>query len=240
MLDPVPAMDATERSQVWAEVLLIVEPHLRRGETLMLTVRHGLTELNRDQRVGGQIDVPLLPEGREQAEVARQAFDGTVFDVVISSPMERAVETAAIVTGVPSSEIEIEPLCTERSFGQMEGLTRAEVEQRFTQIVYLHIGHIAYSLNPPGGESFEDLRRRAQRFLEGLMSKHPGERIVVTSHQNFLQQFHGLLLGRDPYDALRTDLLNLELNQFHLGSDRAVRAHRKFQLFPDAQKHASF
>ena len=209
---------------------MIVEPHLKPGETLILTVRHGLTELNRDQRVGGQIDVPLLPEGREQAEVAHHAFDGTAFDTVISSPLERAVETAAIVTGVPSSKIEIEPLCTER----------AEVEQRFTQIVYLQIGPIGYSLNPPGGESFEDLRRRAQRFLEGLMSNHPGERIIVTSHQNFLQQLHGLLLGRDPYDALRTDLLNLELNQFHLGSDRAVRAHRKFQLFPGAQKHASF
>lgn len=219
---------------------MIDEPQLQRGETLILTVRHGLTELNRDQRVGGEIDVPLLPEGREQAEVAHHAFDGTAFDAVISSPLKRAVETAAIVTGVPSSEIQVEPLCTERSFGQMEGFTRAEVEQHFPQIVYLQIGPIGYSLNPPGGESFDDLRRRAQRFWESLISSHAGKRVVVSSHQNFLQQLHGLLQTRDPYDALRTDVLNLELNQFHLGTDGALLSHSNFLLFPDAQKHASF
>ncbi|MFQ5921774.1 MAG: histidine phosphatase family protein [Anaerolineales bacterium] len=219
---------------------MIVEPQLQRGETLILTVRHGLTELNREKRVGGQIDVPLLPEGREQAEVAHHAFDGTAFDAVISSPLKRAVETAAIVTRVPSSEIQVEPLCTERSFGQMEGLTRADVERHFPQIVYLQIGRIGYSLNPPGGESFDDLRRRAQRFWEWLMSSHAGRRVVVSSHQNFLQQLHGLLQSRDPYDALRTDVLNLELNQFHLGIDRTLQSHRNFLLFPDAHKHASF
>lgn len=220
--------------------MIPVEPQLQRGETLILTLRHGLTELNREKRVGGQIDVPLLPEGREQAEVAHQAFDGTAFDAVISSPLKRAVETAAIVTGVPTSEIQLEPLCTERSFGQMEGLTRTEVEQHFPQIVYLQIARIGYSLNPPGGESFEDLHRRAQRFWEWLLSNHAGKRVVVSSHQNFLQQLHGLIQSRDPYDALRTDVLNLELNQFHLGTDRKLQSHRNFLLFPDADKHASF
>ena len=219
---------------------MIVQPQLQRGETLILTVRHGLTELNRDQRVGGQIDVPLLPEGREQAGVAHRSFNGTAFDAVISSPLKRAVETAEIVTGTPSSEIRVEPLCTERSFGEMEGLSRAEVEQRFPQIVYLQIGDIGYSLNPPGGESFDDLRRRAQRFWEWLLSSHAGKRVVVSSHQNFLQQLHGLLQSRDPYDALRTDVMNLELNQFHLGTDRSLQSHRNFLLFPDAPKHASF
>ncbi len=219
---------------------MIVEPKLQRGETLILTVRHGLTELNRDQRVGGQIDVPLLPEGREQAKVAHHAFDGTPFDAVISSPLERAVETAAIVTGVPLPEIQVEPLCTERSFGLIDGLTRAEVEQQFPHILYLQISHIGYSLNPPGGESFEDLRRRAQRFLEWLLSSHAGKRIVISSHQNFMQQLHGLLQSRDPYDALRIDVLNLELNQFHLGADRTLQSHSNFLLFPNAAKHASF
>lgn len=226
--------------EVPAETHLIVEPQLQRGETLILTIRHGLTELNRDQRVGGETDVPLLPEGREQAEVAHHAFDGTAFDTVVSSPLKRAVETAAIVTGVPPSEIQIEPLCTERTFGQMEGLTRAEVEQHFPQVVYLQLGPIGYSLNPPGGESFDDLSRRAQRFREWLLSRHEGKRIVVSSHQNFLQQLHGLLQSRDPYDALRTDVLNLELNQFHLGTDGRLLSHRNFLLFPDAHKHASF
>lgn len=219
---------------------MIPIPDLSPGETLLLTVRHGLTELNRDKRVGGHTDVPLLPEGRAQADRARAAFAGTPADVVIASPLRRALETATILTGWPENRLVVEPLCIERYFGEMEGLTRPEVEARYPQVIYLQIDHVGYSLNPPGGESYEDLRRRAEQFLEKTLADHSGKRVVVSSHQNFLQQLHGLLLGRDPFDCLRLDLLNLEVNEFHLASDRRLISHRRHFLIPDADRHASF
>lgn len=215
-------------------------PSLSPGETILMTLRHGLTELNRDKRVGGHSDVPLLAEGRRQAETARQTFAGTAVDVVITSPLQRAVETAQIVTGLPVSSMIPEPLCIERFFGGMEGLTRPEVEARFPQVVYLQIDHIGYSLNPPGGETFDALRVRAERFLAKVLDDHRGQRVLVSSHQNFLQQLHGTLLGRDTFDSLRLDLLNLELNVFHLAADRHRLAHERIFLVPDADKHASF
>lgn len=219
---------------------MIDQPKLAKGETLISTIRHGLTELNRDKRVGGHTDVPLLEVGREQAKEARQAFDRTPYDLLISSPLDRAIQTAMIVAAPQPGNLVIEPLCIERFFGQMEGLTRAEVEQRFPQVVYLQIGHIGYSLNPPGGESYEALRRRAEQFLEKLLKKFGGHRLVISSHQNFLQQFHGLLRGQDPYESLKADILNLELNQFHLDRQHKLIQHRTVQLIADAQKYASF
>ncbi len=219
---------------------MIAQPSLSPGDTLISTLRHGLTELNRDKRVGGHTDVPLLEVGRQQAKAARAEFAGTPYDLVISSPLQRAIETATIVTALQPGELVIEPLCIERFFGQMEGLTRPQVEQRFPQVVYLQIDQIGYSLNPPGGESFEVLRRRAEQFLEKLLAKYGGHRLVISSHQAFLQQLHGLLLGRDPFDSLRMDLLNLELNQFHLGPQRKLIRHQQVHLIPDAQKYASF
>lgn len=219
---------------------MIPLPVLAPGETILMTIRHGLTELNRDQRVGGHSDVPLLEEGRRQAETARETFAGTRVDVVITSPLRRAVETAEIVTGLPASSMILEPLCIERFFGRMEGLTRPEVESRFPQIVYLQIDHIGYSLNPPGGETFDALRARAERFLAKALTEHAGKRVLVSSHQNFLQQLHGALFGRDTYDSLRLDLLNLELNVFHLASDGRRLGHDRVFLVPDANKHASF
>jgi broad specificity phosphatase PhoE len=219
---------------------VITTPDLAPGQTLVMTVRHGLTELNRDQRVGGQTDVPLLPEGRQQAEAARRVFEGTPLEVVVTSPLRRAVETAAILTGWPSERFVVDELCSERSFGQMEGLTRAQVQERFPQIVYLQIDHVGYSLNPPGGEPFEALRRRAEQFADRILSQHPGRRLLISSHQNFLQQLHGVLLGRDTFDALRLDLLNLELNAFHLGPERQLIAHQRHYLVPDAGRYASF
>jgi len=219
---------------------LVEQPHLHPGETLFYTLRHGLTELNRSKRTGGRLDVPLLEEGRRQAEEARSNFDGAPLDVVISSTLRRAVETAEIVTGWPRARITLDDLAIERSFGQLEGLTQEEIRDRFPSVIYLPIEHIRYSLNPPGGESFEALRARARAFLERTLAAHGGRRVLLSSHQNFMQQLHGELRGLDLYAALLDDILNLELNQFHLDGDGRLLGHRVYQLCPDASKYPSF
>jgi alpha-ribazole phosphatase/probable phosphoglycerate mutase len=219
---------------------VIDQPALEAGQTLLSTLRHGLTELNRSKRTGGRLDVPLLDVGRQQAADARARFEGTPVDVVIASSLRRAVETAAIVTGWPREKILIDDLAVERSFGEMDGLTQDEIRERFPSVIYVPIDHVRYSLNPPGGESFETLRARARAFLEKTLRAHRGRRVLVSSHQNFMQQLHGELLGLDPYASLRADILNLELNQFHLGADGRLLNHRVVQLCPDASKYPSF
>lgn len=213
---------------------------LRPGETVLSTVRHGLTQLNRDKLVGGRIDVPLIDEGRKQAEEAAATFAGTGFDVVVSSPLRRSVETASIVTGLPPEAIEVDELATERSFGEMEGIDPAEVPRRFPQVRYHRVGHVGYSLNPPGGEPFEDLQARARGFLQGLLARHGERRILVFSHQNFLQQLHGVILGLAPIEALQHDILNCELNRFHLAADGSLLSHDRIQLCATAGRHPSF
>ncbi len=220
---------------------MIEIPSLAPDETLLFTLRHGVTELNRDQRVSGQtLDVPLLPEGTRQAEEARDRFAGTPVDVVISSPLARAIRTAEIVTGFPRQGMEIDPLCIERGFGLMEGLTRAQVQSRFPEVQYLQIGNIGYSLNPPGGEPFDALHDRARRFLERTLERHRGRRILISSHQTFLQQLHGALRGLAPFEALHDDLLNLELNLFHLDPRGELVSHHNELLVPRAGQYPSF
>jgi probable phosphoglycerate mutase len=219
---------------------VVEQPTPALGETLVSTIRHGLTELNRDRRVGGRIDVSLIPEGRQQAEEAAATLAGTPFDVVVSSPLQRSIETASLVTGLSPEVMEIDDLCTERSFGKMEGIDPTEVPRRYPEVRYLRIGHIGYSLNPPGGEPFEDLHARARRFLEGLLGRHGGRRILVFSHQNFLQQLHGVLFGLDHLESLRHDILNCELNQFLLAADGSLGSHRSVQLCASAARYPSF
>lgn len=219
---------------------MIEQPSLYPGQTLLFTLRHGLTELNRSRRTGGRLDAPLIEEGRRQAEEARRTFEGTPLDVVIASSLVRAIETAEIVTGWPRERILIDDLAVERSFGEMEGLTQDEIRERFPFVVYLPIEHVRYSLNPPGGESYEALRARARAFLEKTLAAHRGRRVLVSSHQNFMQQLHGELRGMDPYASLRYDIVNLELNQFHLDADGRLLDHRVHYLCPDASKFPSF
>jgi broad specificity phosphatase PhoE len=219
---------------------MIEPPDLAQCHTLLFTVRHGLTELNRDKRVGGHYDAPLIEEGRRQAREANGSFDGTHFDVVISSPLSRALETAEIIAGVRREDIVVEEGCTERSFGEMEGLTPAQVRERLPQVRYVRIGHVDYSLNPPGGETFEQLHERARRFLERTLELHGGKRILLFGHENFLQQLHGVINGLGPMKSLERVILNCELNQFCLDADGSLISHRRVELCPSASDYPSF
>ncbi len=215
-----------------------IEP--RESQTLLATIRHGLTELNRDRRVGGRVDVPLIDEGRRQAQEARDALAGTPFDVVVTSPLARALETAEIVTGWPRERFVVDEGCIERSFGAIEGLHPWEVRTRYPEVRYLHVDEIGYSLNPPGGESFEDLHERATRFLWRALGRFRGKRVLVFSHQNFMQQLHGAIRGCDAMESLRIDLLNCELNAFLVGPAGELLDERRALLVPTAAEHPSF
>jgi probable phosphoglycerate mutase len=219
---------------------MIEPPDLAQCHTLLFTVRHGLTELNRDKRVGGRYDAPLIEEGRRQAREANGSFDGTHFDVVISSPLSRALETAEIIAGVRREEIVVEEGCTERSFGEMEGLTPTLVRERLPQVRYVRIGHVDYSLNPPGGETFEQLHERARSFLERTLKLRGGKRILLFGHENFLQQLHGVIHGLGPMKSLERAILNCELNQFCLDAGGSLISHRRVELCPSASDYPSF
>jgi broad specificity phosphatase PhoE len=219
---------------------MIEAPDLAQCHTLLFTVRHGLTQLNRDKRVGRRYDAPLIEEGRRQAREANGSFDGTHFDVVISSPLSRALETAEIIAGVRREDVVVEEGCTERSFGEMEGLTPAQVRERLPQVRYVRIGHVDYSLNPPGGETFEQLHERARRFLEQTLKLHGGKRILLFGHENFLQQLHGVIHGLGPMESLERAILNCELNQFCLDADNSLISHRRVELCSSASDYPSF
>ena len=86
-------------------------------ETQIYFLRHGQTDNNREGRMQGRVDIPLNETGRAQARCAARRLKSISFDAVYSSPLGRAVETAQIVTGLPTQEINIEPRAIELGFG---------------------------------------------------------------------------------------------------------------------------
>lgn len=87
-------------------------------------VRHGLSEFNVARRFAGSTDTPLTDEGRKQAKEAGQKAKKLKIDLIISSPLTRAHETAKIISkeiGYPEDKIELNPLLIERNYGAMEG-----------------------------------------------------------------------------------------------------------------------
>ena len=136
------------------------------------------------------------------------------FDVAIVSPLRRAIETAQLLT---EGRIEMVPtsFAQERNYGILQGCVYADVERIRPPIHFIKVGGDYHSLNPPQAETFEELRARAEAFYDYIITNFMGQRILVVSHGVFLQQFHGLLRGKDWIESLETYVRNLELNLFH-------------------------
>src|SRR5450759_1290123 len=137
--------------------------------TLILT-RHGTTPVG-DVMLGGQLDVPLAPKGRIQAEALRDRVAGVRIDRIISSPMLRALETAQIIAA--GRPIEVDPRLRELDYGRWEGLTYAEIEARDPELRARWESDPA-DARSPGGECGNDVAGRALSFLADLIAAELG------------------------------------------------------------------
>jgi broad specificity phosphatase PhoE/ribonuclease HI len=151
--------------------------------TRLIVIRHGESELNAERRYSGRDDVPLSARGRAQgaAVAARVAALAGPVAAVVSSPLSRCTGTAAaIAAAVGGLPVQTDPDLVECDFGEWEGLTFAEVRERWPVQLSEWLG--SASIAPPGGESFEDVDVRVRRAVRRLRDGYPGETVVVVSH----------------------------------------------------------
>lgn len=185
-----------------------------------MTVRHGQTDFNIQRRYAGSIDVPLNERGAQDARDAARNLHEAI-DVTVSSPLRRALDTAHLLVGAAGRIVPCD-LCVERDYGAMQGLTSDEVEEVRPVIQYFKITGDFHSLNPPGGETFPALRKRAEEFMEYVWSQHRGHRVLVASHEVFLLQLHGFLRGESWHEAMARRLPNLTLTTFRFEGERLI------------------
>jgi broad specificity phosphatase PhoE len=196
--------------------------------TIIITLRHGTTSFNKLHKIAGWIDCNLDKNGIDQSKLARPFIDKEHFDAIISSTLKRAIQSAILSTGISRSKLIIRKECVERNCGKMQGLLPREVKKIKPKVLYIKVGKYNYSLNPPGGETFYELRLRAEKFVKYLFIHHKGKRVLIISSQAFLQQLHGIFLGLDCYECLRQDILTLEMNSFHFNNlNQMVSKQRK-------------
>jgi broad specificity phosphatase PhoE len=142
--------------------------------TRVLLVRHGQSEWNADGRWQGQADPPLTDLGRAQAHHAARAL-GQV-DAIVASDLQRAAETAAILSGeLGVGPIVLDPDLRERDAGAWSGLTRPEIDAGWP-------GFLEDRRRPEGWEPDEQLLARAVAALVRIhaLVGPDGEAIVVT------------------------------------------------------------
>ncbi len=162
--------------------------------TTVLLARHGVTAHTLEKRFSGRsTDLPLAPQGLEQARaLAAELFDRGGVDVVVTSPVRRARETAELVAAQLGREIELDPGFAEAEFGAWDGHTFAEVRSRWPQ--QLESWLASTDVAPPGGESFSEVRDRVDVARRALLARYAGQRVLVVSHVTPIKIMVGLAL----------------------------------------------
>ncbi len=149
--------------------------------TRILAIRHGETAWNVDGRIQGQLDVPLNETGRWQVHRLALAVGEEDIAAVYSSDLLRALETAQAVSRGRHAPILTEVGLRERGFGEFEGLTRAEINERWPEM-----GERWRKRDPtfgaPGGETLNAFHARSIATATRLAALHPGQTIALVSH----------------------------------------------------------
>ncbi|WOH18525.1 histidine phosphatase family protein [Paenarthrobacter sp. GOM3] len=170
--------------------------------TTFALIRHGQTDWNAERRLQGSTDIPLNDVGRGQARDAVAALSDQHWDVVVSSPLGRAAETAEIIAeGLGLTVSRLVPDLIERSFGPAEGL---------------QAGPELEALRIPGGfrggESDDDAAARGLAALESLAVEFAGKRVLVVAHGTLIRLTLNRAIGRT-LDSVQNAVLNLAHHQ---------------------------
>src|SRR6202451_2526338 len=149
--------------------------------TTTVLLRHGDTQLSPEHRFSGLRDLPLSANGTRQAQAAPcRLATGAPIDAVVSSPLQRAVATAAIAAGELGLTAAIDDDLRVTAFGDWDGSTLEKIQQRWPAAAAAWRRDPEQA--PPGGESFADTSHRVNRACDRLLQDHGGQTVLVVSH----------------------------------------------------------
>jgi len=161
-----------------------------KGLARLVLVRHGQSLWNFENRFTGWTDVPLTEAGREEARQSALVLRDWHFDVAYTSTLCRAYETLELIlAGIGQAPPVIrEPALNERHYGELQGLDKAEVTQKFG-VDQVQSWRRSYAVAPPGGESLEMTAQRALPFFERAIGGdlRRGKSVLVVAHGNSLR-----------------------------------------------------
>jgi broad specificity phosphatase PhoE len=154
-------------------------------------LRHGQTDWNVEGRFQGHTDKPLTELGVSQAHLAAQALANCPVDMLVTSPLMRALHTAAIVAEHLDRPLFVDGELKERHFGSFEGLVVNDVKRQFgLQPHERLVRHL-----PPDAEQWHETGARTVRVIGKWLDRHPDSSLLFVAHSGLFDALHELLFG---------------------------------------------
>ena len=148
--------------------------------TVTLLLRHGQTPMSVQKRYAGRSDVPLTEVGMQQAAAAGKRLASAGLTAIVTSPLARALRTAEEVAAATGAPVETDEGFRETDFGAWDGLTFAEVRERWPAELTAWLADPAVA--PPGGESFAEVSDRVEDALRRVLAGYQGRTVLIVSH----------------------------------------------------------
>jgi len=170
------------------------------NSTVICLIRHGETDWNASGRLQGREDIELNSAGREQAVQLTRYLLKSEWDVIISSPLKRALESARIIASGLSlpDPVTLDEL-RERNYGAASGMLPDERRRLYPDGKF------------PGQEEFDDLRTRSMRGVMSITGLYTGKRIIVVSHGAWINSVL-YTLSSGEFGSFKTRLKNACIN----------------------------
>ena len=149
-------------------------------------LRHARTAWNEEERIQGQSDIPLTPEGRIQAREWGRHLKQHRWDRIITSDASRALETAALVNLSLRVSLVQDACLREQHWGEWTGKTVRQLREEVPQLL-AEQEWAGWKFCPPGGENRNRVWERSQRVLKRAGEKWPGEKILVVTHEGVIK-----------------------------------------------------
>lgn len=187
-------------------------------------VRHGQTDFNIKKVFQGHIDIPLNEVGKEQAKETALKFKNIDVDMILASPLQRALQTAEPISQITGIPITIEERLIERSFGDMEGKQNREdwnIKMMLDYEKNYDLEHI---------EPIQSLFKRIYDFLDEITEKYHNKRVVLVTHGAVSQPiecyFNGMPTIIDFEHLEPLTLKNCEVRKYEKQQDREENEER--------------
>jgi broad specificity phosphatase PhoE len=193
--------------------------------TKLFLIRHGQSAGNAEGRFGGHGPTPLSDLGVEQAEKTAKLLASEGIDVIYSSDLPRAIQTATPLAVKLHLEIKATPAFRERHVGVLEGLTFDESKERYPDDYYALVNRKVQHVIS-GGESYRQLLKRTSNTLRNILRDHRGQRIAIFSHTGVICFLSLDMMGAINRWTKETPWLvtsNCGINRFEIRGPRNIR-----------------
>lgn len=174
-------------------------------------VHHGETDWNKEEKLINQIDIPLNETGRAQAQAVAKKLKNQKIDLIISSPLKRAYETAKIISEITGAEIVIDKNLKERHCGEAEGLTQQKAKEKYGGEIH------SYEDSIPNSEKYKEVEERGWKALMKHKKNHHHKNVVIVSHGTTLRMIKKRIKNWSPEEALsKPSIKNFEIFEIDL------------------------